>query len=245
MPEPITTIGVASAVLIKIGSKALYEILRLPVRKFLRKPVLQKAISRTAEKFSDIENLSVHLGNWLKQEETKAEIAKIQGSVAHAAVANLESKYKERISSEYTRRIDEAKELLEEGKPKTAKSLYESILEDLLSEEENHPKTFFRVYTNLACCELELGEDQDAASHYEAAHSMLPGDHKGLVNLAIPRILQGKAEEGLGYVDIVLEQDPGNIHAICTKANLLERVNRQNEATALFDDKLLENAECC
>ena len=177
--------------------------------------------------------------------ELDAKLTEIKGLVQ--SVEKEEEKYREKISEEYTKRIDEAKVLLEAGKIETAKTLYRNILNDLLNEDEKTPKTLFRVYTNLGCCELEAGAESEAVKYYELAYTLLPNDEKAIANMAIAQMLKGKAENGLQYIDRLLTKDPVNIHGLCTKANLLVSLERYDEAINLFkdNDKLLDDAQCC
>jgi len=176
--------------------------------------------------------------------ELDAKLTEIKGLVQSVG---KEEKYREKISEEYTKRIDEAKVLLEAGKIETAKTLYRNILNDLLNEEGKTPKTLFRVYTNLGCCELEAGVESEAIKYYELAYTLLPNDEKAIINMALAQMLNDEAENGLQYIDKLLTKDPGNIHGLCTKANLLVSLERYDEAINLFkdNDKLLDDAQCC
>ena len=207
-------------VLLSVGISLLSNCISDVVKKGLKdllsdESPLKKAISRTTQKFTEIEGLSLHLENWLQQKITQKEfenflrgkhevnvqdlsknlVEKVgfyygeesreksteiiqhffmvlseellkteEGLVYHSyrtedlARKNFEEheetqrgikeldaklteiqkglvqsvgkeeKYKEKISEEYTRRIDEAKVLLEAGKIETAKTLYRNIL---------------------------------------------------------------------------------------------------------------------
>ncbi|MFW9973486.1 MAG: tetratricopeptide repeat protein, partial [Candidatus Odinarchaeota archaeon] len=161
--------------------------------------------------------------------------------------------WKEKYENQFTKRIDEARNFLNQGKAKVAKKLYENLLKDISEEKGISPSMQFRVYNNLACCERELGLEKDAITHFELAHSILPEDKKGLANMATAQALRGKSEDGLKYVDQVLKTDSQNIHGICVKANLLIVLKRYDEAIDLFKDSerkefdknFLENAQCC
>lgn len=161
--------------------------------------------------------------------------------------------YKGKYETQYTKRIDEARNLLNNGKVKTAKVLYENLLDDILQERDLSSEIKFRVFTNLACCELALGLNKEAVFHFELAHKILPDDNKSLVNMAIVQMLQKEYEKGLEYVDKVLEKDSNYIHGICVKANLLTNLKRYDDAINIFkieskkefDKKLLEDTQCC
>ena len=323
-----------SSIVVNLLSSCISEIVKKGIASLSTEHPVTKAISRTVEKFSTIEDLSLYLENWLQQEITQkefenflkgkhdvnvhdlsknfvekvgfyygegskdkaaeiiqhffiflfeellkteeglvydsyrtevlakknfekheetqkgikelaAKLTEIQKSLAQ--YVGKEEKYREKISEGYTKRIDEAKVLLKAGKIETAKTLYRNILNDLLNEDEEKPKTLFRVYTNLGCCELEAGAESEAVKYYESAYSLLPDDEKAIINMAIAQMLKGKAEDGLQYVDRLLAKDHCNTHGICTKANLLVSLERYDEAINLFkdNDKLLDDAQCC
>lgn len=192
--------------------------------------------------------------NFEEHEETQrgmqkldAKIAGLQNLAQSSAIREIEEECRGKISDEYTKRIDEAKNLLESGKPETAKILYKNILHDLLKKDEKSPKSLFRVYTNLGCCELELGAEKEAVEYFELAYKLLPNDEKALTNMAIAQMLKGETEKGLQYVDKVLVEEPPNIRALCTKANLLASLRRYEEAINLFrnNNELLDDAQCC
>ena len=87
-------------------------------------------------------------------EQVKADTGEIITLLAKNAQAEI---WKGRYENQYTKRIDEARDLLNKGKAKTAKELYEKLLEDISQEKGLSPTICFRIYTNLGCCEWELG----------------------------------------------------------------------------------------
>lgn len=182
-------------------------------------------------------------------EKIDTDISEIKTLLSQTAQAD---KWKGKYEDQFTKRIDEAKDLLNQGKAETAKKLYEKLLKDISQEKDISPEIRFRIYTNLACCEWELGLEKEAARHFELAHKLLPKDGKSLSNMAIAQVLHGKPEDGLKYVERVLDEDPSNIHGVCVKANLLTALKQYGEAITLFkhkdrkgfNRKLLENAQC-
>lgn len=182
-------------------------------------------------------------------EGLRLDVSEIKTSLLQTAQAD---KWKGKYEDQFTKRIDEAKDLLNQGKAKTAKKLYERLLDEISQEKEISVTIRFRIYTNLACSEWELGFEKDAAKYFELAHELLPNDKKGLANMGIARMFQGKANEGLKYVEKALDEEPLNIHAVCVKADLLTVLKDYDEAIDLFKHKkkkgfnreLLNNAQC-
>ncbi len=160
--------------------------------------------------------------------------------------------YKDKFQSQYTRRIDEAREILKAGKVETAKKLYENLLSDLSKEKDVSKELYFRIWTNLGCCELELGQCEEAASYLERAHNILPENDKGIANMVTAMQLRDNYPAGLEYANKLLEKNPQYHHGICVKAGLLAEIGSFDDAISLFKDDdgsfnniILNDAQCC
>ncbi|GAI82426.1 unnamed protein product, partial [marine sediment metagenome] len=160
--------------------------------------------------------------------------------------------YKDKVQSLYTKRIDDAREILKAGKIKTAKDLFEKFLSDLSKEQDVPKELFFRTWTNLGCCELELGQIKEATVHFELAHNILPENDKGIANMVTAMQLRKDYSAGLEYVNELLKKKPQYIHGICVKASLLTEMGKFDEAIDLFKDKdgnfnntILNDAQGC
>lgn len=151
----------------------------------------------------------------------------------------------EKYEGLYAKRINEVKELLDEGKIKAAEKLSLSILDDVQKDEIPSREALFRIYTNLACCEWELDNNDVAVEYFEKAFDVLPKDKKARSNYAISRMLKGNPKEGLQYVNDVLEEDPGNLQALSVKAILLAEIGELKEATSLFNENCLLKLHSC
>lgn len=160
--------------------------------------------------------------------------------------------YKDKVQSLYTKRIDEAREILKAGKIKTAKKLFKNLLADL-SKEKDVPKVlYFRTWTNLGCCELELEQLSEAIIHFEHAHNILPEDDKGLANMVTAMQLKKDYSVGLEYAEKLLKKNPHYLHGICVKAGVLAEIGKFDEAINLFKDEggdynsaILKDAQSC
>lgn len=145
----------------------------------------------------------------------------------------------------YAKRINEAKSLLEEGKVITAKKLNLGILDDIQKDELLLKEALFRVFTNLACCEWELENNEGAIKYFENAYDVLPEGKKARTNLAISKMLKGNPKEGIRYVDEVLTEDPEYQQALNIKSILLVEIGKLNEATSLFNEDCLLKLDSC
>ena len=67
------------SILINIASSILYDLLKLPLSKFLKQSPLKKAVSKTATEFEDIEGITDHLEAWIEQEETYTALKDLLG----------------------------------------------------------------------------------------------------------------------------------------------------------------------
>lgn len=151
----------------------------------------------------------------------------------------------EKYEGLYAKRINEVKKLLDEGKVKTAKKLNLSILDDIKKEKTPSRQALFRIYTNLACCEWELGNNNKAIEYFEKAFDVLPEDRKARTNFGLSRMLKGNPKEGLQYIDEILKEDPKNLQARSVKAILLAEMGKTNEAISLFNEYCLLKLDSC
>jgi tetratricopeptide (TPR) repeat protein len=125
-------------------------------------------------------------------------------------------------TDELNRRIDAARDQLVAGKISTARELLLRIQEETsgrpLSDEIRQ-----RVFTNLACCELQLGRPTEAADLFETAYRLRPTDSKAQANRALALRLRGDEQGARQLIDSVLAAHPKNRGAISVLADLLER----------------------
>ncbi|WP_128291227.1 PIN domain-containing protein [Afifella aestuarii] len=110
-------------------------------------------------------------------------------------------------------RIDTFRDLFkDEGEPLLAEKGLRAILakEDLSAE----PWARYRVETNLGSIAIDLGREAEAATHFEAAHAVRPGDPNALANLALARTIQGRFDEAMTAAKTALNGAPRADHAV-------------------------------
>lgn len=191
------------------------------------------------------------------EEKTTQSMIKESHSETMKAISGLSTQlslddYKDKVQSLYTKKIDDAREILKAGKIKTAKKLFEYLLNDLSKEQDVPKELFFRTWTNLGCCELELGQFKKATVHFELAHNILPENDKGIANMVTVMQLRKDYSAGLEYANELLKKKPQYLHGICVKASLLTQMGKSDEAINLFKDEdgnfnntILNDAQGC
>lgn len=132
-------------------------------------------------------------------------------------------------ADELNRRIDAARDQLVAGKITTARDLLLRIQEETsgraLSDEIRH-----RIFTNLACCELQLGRPLEAAELFETAYRLRPGDPKAQANRALALRLRSDEAGARRLIESVLASDPNHPAAVAVLADLLERAGDRSAA---------------
>lgn len=174
-----------------------------------------------------------------KQQETYEEVRDVKATVKNIERLFLDTHTDIGESSQISEinkdRIDKAKNLLEDGKPKTAKELYEEIIKDFEKSKVDDKRLWFRAYNNLASCELILGEEAEAIKHFLEAHKYLPDDVKSMVNAGLAYFLQKKYDKSLKLLDKALEKFPDSIDAICNKATIYYEIGKKDDAISLLE----------
>jgi tetratricopeptide (TPR) repeat protein/predicted nucleic acid-binding protein len=106
-----------------------------------------------------------------------AKIPKVQDKIHHA-------------------RIDQARDLLLEGKAKTSRSILENLRKEL-SAGTPSADLLFRIATNLGVCALQLDDTEKATIEFREALEKQPKSAKALSNVSIAALLSGDYEEAL------------------------------------------------
>lgn len=154
------------------------------------------------------------------------------------AVDDVRKEYRTKFEQSYQRRIDQAKQKLDQERNETAKKEYELILNDLNQETEKiDPHIRFRVFNNLGVCELNLGNLDRAAELFEKAYSAEPDLPMAISKLALAKSLKGVPEEGLPIINQLLKRYPTDNHAISVKANILYGLERYSDLIPFLKEK--------
>lgn len=110
-------------------------------------------------------------------------------------------------------KIDTYRDLLKDQRHTL--SAQQGLLKILETEDLSaKPWARFRIETNLAAIDLDLGKSDQAALRFEAAHTMRPTDPNAIANLALARALQGRFEEAMQAAHAALEGSPRADHAV-------------------------------
>ena len=102
-------------------------------------------------------------------------------------------------------RIDAARQLLDEGKPVSARSLLEQIEQRLPADASSDIR--YRLETNLGSAANELGDMQAARRHLNAALLLRPHDTKALANASQSAVAAGDARRGLELAERAWEAE--------------------------------------
>lgn len=145
-------------------------------------------------------------------------------------------KLTDRATREYTRRLERAKEQLDQGLFITAKNAFQEIVRDLKADAEfNSPALLSRAYTGWAACEWKLENTAEAARLFEESHSYTPDDPARIANLATAQMLRGDTAAALQTIDHSLAMKPDDPASIRFKANILGQAGQPDEAVALLE----------
>jgi tetratricopeptide (TPR) repeat protein len=172
----------------------------------------------------------------LIQPDIENEINKISERLD--AVDDVKKEYHTKLERSYQRRIDQAKEKLDQEKYETAKREYDLILGDLTAETEKiDPHIYFRVYNNLGIAEHNLQNNEKAIELFEKAYNAEPDLPMAICKHALSKLLKGVPEEGLLIIDELLKKCPTDDHIIITKANILHALNEYDNLISFLKDK--------
>ncbi|GIK36927.1 MAG: hypothetical protein BroJett011_07600 [Chloroflexota bacterium] len=103
----------------------------------------------------------------------------------------------------YIARIDQARDLIKEGKAGAALSLLRK-LEDELTGVETSTHLRSRLLTNLGASLLYLGDDLQSAPYFEQALKFAPQDPKALANAGLAALIQGDFEKAINLSEQAL-----------------------------------------
>lgn len=171
-------------------------------------------------------------------ESVRLEVEQVSRGVAatHALLGDSRG-----ATDELNRRVDAARDQLVAGKISTGRELLLRIQEETsgrpLSDEIRQ-----RIFTNLACCELQLGKPAEAADLFETAYRLRPADPKAQANRALALRLRGDETGARRLIDSVLAAHPKNRAAISVFADLLERQGDRTAAILALEDCSAEDA---
>lgn len=216
--------------------------LREPVQTYLRTEATARGMNGIAWSGTTLTGLFAkhsHLRSQfpeLIQPDIEAQI----GGIAERldAVDDVKKEYRTQLEQSYQRRIDQAKQKLDQEKYETAKKEYDLILADLLTVTEKiDPHIYFRVYNNLGVAENNLQNNDRAAELFQKAYEAEPELPMAICKGALAKLLKGVPVEGLPMIEELLKKHPMDDQAITAKANILYALDRYSELIPFLKEK--------
>lgn len=138
-----------------------------------------------------------------------------------------------RATTRLDAQIDVARKRLLSGFPREALSLLEEIERDV-DRSNLAARILFRLITNRAACQLELGRRDEALAGFEAAHAVLPQDLKGRANLGLAHLIRGEVDKAESIAQGVLREEPNRCDALSVLAQVFDRKGQRGDAVQLL-----------
>lgn len=113
-------------------------------------------------------------------------------------------------------------------------ALAETALKEVLDLDPEHAM----AHNNLAALLKGRGQDEDALSHFAAAHRLRPAAREPLLNLAQQQKSMGLAAQARASYERLLATEPGNPVLRLCRANVCESVAAGNEALFAYRREL-------
>ena len=138
------------------------------------------------------------------------------------------------FDSEYHQLIDAIRELLATN-PKAALELLLQLKERLGDNASNYIR--FRVATNIAVCQMELGDVEKPATGFITARELAPDDPRAIANKALGFLLRNDWQAVKSYAEPMLSEHPDNaalaayyIHSLKSDKTVLDPMAHVPEA---------------
>jgi tetratricopeptide (TPR) repeat protein len=137
-------------------------------------------------------------------------------------------------------RAAEVKRLISEGVARVKNGQSEDARDDFLAalkiDPDNAP-----ALGNLALVEMQLGDDEAALTHAQAAVSAAPKEKTYLFNLGTLQARESHYEEALANLRQAIEIDPGYVNAYNELGNIYLELDRPAEARKALETGLSHN----
>jgi tetratricopeptide (TPR) repeat protein len=134
-------------------------------------------------------------------------------------------------------RIDVLRDLYkDEGQPRAAQKQLRALLDSEHLAEK--PWACFRIETNLGSIACDLGQEAEAATHFEAAYQIRPEDPAAIGNLALARLIQGRFTEAMEVARSSLVGIPPFEPAVGYLLQAAAKSDWQGEPETLVPDEL-------
>jgi len=107
--------------------------------------------------------------------------------------------------------IDVYRDLIKNGRPKTAIDLLQKLKERCWDKASFRVK--FRITTNIGAAKLKLGDEEGAATDFLTAAEYDHTDRIGMANTALAYMIMGSSAEAIAAAEAALRHDPMNENA--------------------------------
>ena len=143
-------------------------------------------------------------------------------------------------------KTDQARDLIKDGKPSTARSILEGLRSDLGGASPS-ADLLFRIATNLGVCALHLDENEIAIKEFREALRLQPGSAKALSNASIAAFLNGDLKEAITLSSQARTVEPKEINATSVLIQSLHGLSRKEELKSLLarEEWIEKDPACC
>jgi tetratricopeptide (TPR) repeat protein len=146
----------------------------------------------------------------------------------------------------YHARIDEARKLLESGKPKTARVMLERLRHEI-SDLNPSTSLLFRIATNLASCAGQLEDKTVAIREIELAFALEPENPKAITNAALACLFKENPKEALRLAGNARERVPNEGIATSNYIQALFALGDESAFEELIkaESWITKDSNCC
>lgn len=173
--------------------------------------------------------------------EMNAKMTAIQSSLSDKSVSPQE--VQERILHA---RVDEARAILESGKPKTARERLETIRREIAGTNPSQ-SILFRIATNLGSCAIQLDDKETSIREIQFAYNLEPDNPKAIANASLVTLLQRRPQEALGLASRARAMVPRDSVATANYIQALFALGRDAELPPLLESEewIQSDVNCC
>ena len=137
--------------------------------------------------------------------------------------------------------IDQYRDILRDGKPKTALGLYHALLARVQGTASS--RIIFRIKANIGHCQMVLGDNVRAAHWLLEPLPHAPKEPKTLANKALAMLLQNRFKEAYEFAYSELRKDPTNQWLAPYLIQAIVRCEDLDDPISKIPDQLREQAD--
>ena len=143
------------------------------------------------------------------------------------------------INQHLDAQVDQYRDLMNEGKPRTALDLLERL--DATLDDKSGPAIRARVKANIAIARMKLGDESTTAALLDEAFALNPTDPRVRANRVLSLAIQGKLDEAWDFVTQVLADDPTNTGAASLAFQVAAMASTELDPMAIVPAELLDD----